>query len=283
LQQLRDDLLDLRADVDAGLDFSDEDLDVVGIEDLLKRLGKAMAMVTLVGKQVEQRGLAERQFRAVLAGRPNAGKSSLFNAITGGRALVSAEAGTTRDYLVQRIELHGVEMELVDTAGRRRSAHAIEAAAQELCREQAEMADLLLLCVPGELDLFEEEDSLVLRQAPPVLLIATMTDAQAPATGRLPTSARTGAGLDDLRRELADRARSWSRPALAPSLSRCRHHVAACLDHLRRAHAAVLDSDPAEVLAMELHGALDELGEMVGAVYTDDLLDRIFSRFCIGK
>jgi tRNA modification GTPase len=283
LQQLRDDLLDLRADVEAGLDFSDEDLEVVGAEDLLKRLGKAMAMVTLVGKQVEQRGLAERPFRAVLAGRANAGKSSLFNAITGGRALVSAEAGTTRDYLVQRIELQGVELELVDTAGRRRSDHAIEAAAQELGREQAEFADLLLLCVPGTLDLFEDEDELHVRQTPPVLLIATMTDAQSPAAGRLATSAKTGAGLDELRHALADRARSWARPALAPSLSRCRHHVVACLDHLRRAHGAVLYGDPAEVLAMELHGALDQLGEMVGAVYTDDLLDRIFSRFCIGK
>jgi tRNA modification GTPase len=66
-------------------------------------------------------------------------------------------------------------------------------------------------------------------------------------------------------------------------LSRCRHHVSACLEHLRRAHAVALYGDPPEVLAMELHGALDQLGEMVGAVYTDDLLDRIFSRFCIGK
>ena len=283
LQQLRDDLLDLRADVEAGLDFSDEDLQFVDVEDLLKRLGKAMALVTLVGKQVEHRGLAERPFRAVLAGRPNAGKSSLFNALSGGRALVSPEAGTTRDYLVQRIELHGVDLELVDTAGRRSSNHVLERQAQDLGREQAEVADLLLLCVPGEIDLSIDEDELVIRQTPPVLLIATMTDEQPASAGRLATSARTGAGLDQLRRELAERARSWARPALAPSLSRCRHHVAACLDHLRRAHAVVLYSDPAEVLAMELHGALDQLGEMVGAVYTDDLLDRIFSRFCIGK
>ncbi len=283
LQQLRDDLLDLLADVEAALDFSEEDLQFVDVEALLKRLGKAMALVTLVGKQVDQRGLAERPFRAVLAGRPNAGKSSLFNALSGGRALVSPEAGTTRDYLVQRLELHGVELELVDTAGRRRSSHALERQAQELGREQADEADLLLLCVPGATALSEDENELCVRQSPPVLLIATMTDKEPAGEGRLATSAKTGDGLDELRLELAERARSWARPALAPSLSRCRHHIAACLEHLRRAHAAVLYSDPAEVLAMELHGALDQLGEMVGAVYTDDLLDRIFSRFCIGK
>jgi tRNA modification GTPase len=70
---------------------------------------------------------------------------------------------------------------------------------------------------------------------------------------------------------------------VGPSLSRCRHHVEACLLHLRQAHAVVLNQDPPELLALELRGGLDQLGAMVGAVYTDDLLDRIFSRFCIGK
>jgi len=82
---------------------------------------------------------------------------------------------------------------------------------------------------------------------------------------------------------LAERAAAHSRPVLAPSLSRCRGHVATCLDHLRRAHEMVLFEEPAELLALEIRLVLDQLGEMVGAVYTDDLLDRIFSRFCIGK
>ena len=82
---------------------------------------------------------------------------------------------------------------------------------------------------------------------------------------------------------LAERAQTHEKPALAPSLSRCRAHVEACLTHLRRAHALVLEDDPPEMLALELRETLEQLGEMVGAVYTDDLLDRIFSRFCIGK
>jgi tRNA modification GTPase len=113
--------------------------------------------------------------------------------------------------------------------------------------------------------------------------VVTKCDQAVPPPGRLATSAVTGEGLDELRRLVADRARAHARPALAPSLSRCRHHVAACLKHLQQAHGAVLFEEPPELLALELRGALDELGEMVGAVYTDDLLDRIFSRFCIGK
>jgi tRNA modification GTPase len=97
------------------------------------------------------------------------------------------------------------------------------------------------------------------------------------------TSAVTGAGLDDLLRVLAEHAGRRAQPALAPSLSRCRAHVEACLTHLRRAHALVLEDDPPELLALELRDTLEQLGEMVGAVCTDDLLDRIFSRFCIGK
>jgi tRNA modification GTPase len=113
--------------------------------------------------------------------------------------------------------------------------------------------------------------------------VTTKCDLQPPPPDRLATSAVTGVGIEGLRLELAERARTRRQPALAPSLSRCRHHVEACLEHLRRAHDLVLHQEPAELLALELRGALDQLGEMVGAVYTDDLLDRIFSRFCIGK
>jgi len=284
LQELREDLLNLLADVEAGLDFSDEDLQFVGQEDLLRRLAKGLALVTLAGKQVEQRAVGERPFRVVLAGQPNVGKSSLFNAL--GRspsALVSPEEGTTRDYLVQWLDIDGVTIELVDTAGWRPVNGAIEEQAQTLGREQLGQADLVLLCQESGSELTSEENKLLARGEPPVLHIGTKCDVGEVLTGGLATSAVTGEGLEKLRGLLAVRARARARPALAPSLSRCRHHVAACLDHLRRAHSAALFGDPPEVLALELRGALDQLGEMVGAVYTDDLLDRIFSRFCIGK
>jgi tRNA modification GTPase len=284
LQELRDDLLNLLADVEAGLDFCEEDIHFVDQRELLTRLAKGMALVTLVQKQLDQRSLGERPFRVVLAGRPNVGKSSLFNALAGAAAaLVSPQPGTTRDYLVVRLELAGTRIELVDTAGWRDTHDAIEEQAQVLGREQTEAADLILLCLEAGHSLTEAEQTALAQPDPPVLGIATKCDLATPAPDWLPTSAPTGLGLTALRSLLAERARSHARPVLAPSLSRCRHHVAECLNHLRQAHAVVLHEEPPELLALELRGALDQLGEMVGAVYTDDLLDRIFSRFCIGK
>jgi tRNA modification GTPase len=280
LQELRGELLDLLADVEAGLDFTEEDITFVGQEDLLMRLSKGLALITLLGKQLEQRSLAGGAFRVVLAGPPNVGKSSLFNALAGASALVSPEPGTTRDYLVRRLDLGGVPVDLVDTAGWQETADTIGAQAQALGRNQAEQADLVLLCLEGGQNPDPSSGSGSLT---PVVVVSTKCDLTAPPPGLLATSTVTGAGLDALRELLAQRAAAHTQPALAPSLSRCRHHVDACLAHLRQAHATVLFEEPPELLALELRGALDQLGEMVGAVYTDDLLDRIFSRFCMGK
>jgi tRNA modification GTPase len=281
LDGLRDDLLNLLADVEAGLDFADEDISFVGRDDLLTRLAKGLAQVTLVRKQLDGRGRSDRPFRAVLVGRPNAGKSSLYNALTGAEAIVSPQPGTTRDYLVHRLDLDGVPMELVDTAGRQTARDAIDAQAQDLGRGVAERADLLLVCIPSGTEPDADEGQLLATGS--AVAIVTRCDLAAALPGRLGTSAVTGQGIAELRALLAERAKAKREPPLAPSLSRCRHHVDACLDHLRKAHNAVLFDDPPEVLALELRAALEELGAMVGAVYTDDLLDRIFSRFCIGK
>ena len=276
LSGLRDDLLNLLADVEAALDFSEEDVQFVASEEVLHRLAAGLARLTSLRRQLQERATAERPFRGALVGPTNAGKSSLFNAL-GGVALVSATPGTTRDYLTQRLEIDGIPIELIDTAGWRETGDAIEHQAQELGAAEARDADLLLLCrEAGQPHTQPLEANTV--------LIATKCDlVGTPANGGLPTSAYTGKGLRELKALLVERAKARPQPALAPSLSRCRHHVEACLEHLRKAHSCVLFEEPAEVLALELRGALDQLGEMVGAIYTDDLLDRIFSRFCIGK
>jgi tRNA modification GTPase len=285
LQELRDDLLDLLAEVEAGLDFAEEDIHFVSRDELLKRLARGMAQVTILQRQLTQRAVDRRAFRVVLAGEPNAGKSSLFNALAGAAAaLVSPEPGTTRDYLVRNLKIDQVLIELVDTAGWQETNSVIGEQAQSLGREQAEQADLVVWCVEAGKPATAAERALLARKGKAAVVgVATKCDLAPGAPSLVATSAVTGLGLDELRTLLGERGRSHFRPGLAPSLSRCRHHVDALLEHLRQAHAAVLYEDPPEVLALELRGALDELGEMVGAVYTDDLLDRIFSRFCIGK
>ncbi len=281
LDGLRDDLLNLLADVEAGLDFVDEDISFVGRTDLLTRLARGLAQLTLVRKQLDGRGRSDRPFRAVLVGRPNAGKSSLFNALAGATAIVSPIPGTTRDYLIHRLDLDGVPVELVDTAGRQDAIDLIDDQAQRLGLDAAQRADLLLVCIPADLEADAAEQQLL--AGPNAVAVATQCDRATSPPGRLATSAVTGQGLDELRCLLIERAKAKREPPLAPSLSRCRHHVDACLEHLRKAHNTVLFDDPPEVLALELRAGLEELGAIVGAVYTDDLLDRIISRFCIGK
>lgn len=278
VRALREDLLNLLADIEAGLDFADEDIQFVQADAMLKRLGAALAHVLLLKRQLARRAVSHRPFRIALAGPPNAGKSSLFNAFVGrDAALVSDEPGTTRDYLEKAIDIEGMKVELIDTAGLRETDGEVEATAQSLGRQQTVQADLVVWCIPCD------ESQADIEFPPNALRVATKVDL-APAPAGLPaTSAHTGSGLSELRTRLADHVRQAGHAALTPSLSRCSHHVDACLQHLQNAHAIVIEEGMPELLAVEVRLAVEQLGAMVGAVYTEDLLDRIFSRFCIGK
>jgi tRNA modification GTPase len=308
LHALREDLLNLLADVEAALDFADEDVEFVGKTETLTRIAAALARLTNLQRQLDSRTVSGRPIRVALVGLPNAGKSSLFNALAGGpAALVSPEAGTTRDYLTRTLDLGGVPVELIDTAGWQDGADTIAEQAQRLGREQAARADVILWCVePG--GPFDPADEARLRATgAEVLRVETKADLASRAghgTGLVanrvpddvpnnppvytggspvPVSVIAPGGTDALRAALTDGVLSLARPPLAPSQSRCRHHVEACIARLREAHRHAVLDDPPELLALALRSALDPLGEMVGAVYTNDLLDRIFSRFCIGK
>jgi tRNA modification GTPase len=269
--------------VEAGLDFTEEDIQFADKRDVLLRLGAGLAHLTNLRRQLDDRAVSARPFRVALVGDPNAGKSSLFNALAGvPAAIVSPVPGTTRDYVTRSVTLLGTNVELIDTAGWQESGNTIEEQAQRLGREQAIRADLVLWCVPADQWRAEPREPPGYDPAKTVTVL-TKADLANPITDLPTTSAKTGRGIADLRRLLSERARGARAPALAPSLSRCRHHVEKALAHLKTAHHAALFDEPAELFALELRLALDQIGEMAGAVYTDDLLDRIFSRFCIGK
>lgn len=296
IASLRHDLLDLLADLEAGLDFVEEDIEFVERSDLIERLGMAADGLDRLHRQASERMQSTGRLRIVLAGLPNAGKSTLFNALAGeSAALVSDVEGTTRDYLRAPVDWDGLSVELVDTAGWEESTADIMQHAQRLRDEQVAEADFVVWCTASDLagPLREADDRLfdgLLREREAVLRILTKSDKYVPADSAgcntIPISAASGAGLVELREAIGARlseGRRGSRHLLGMTAARCRESLSRAVSSLQQAREAALTGAGDELLAVELRDALDHLGRILGAVYTDDILDRIFSKFCIGK
>jgi tRNA modification GTPase len=281
---LRDRLLDILAHLEAGLDFVDEaDVDPLSHAALAANLAAAAAEVAALAARLRGRDRPEGHPRVVLVGPPNAGKSRLFNALLGGdHALVSPQAGTTRDYLAAPCDCAGVAVELIDTAGIEPATSAIAARAQDLRCDQVEQADLLLACRSADTDAVA-----TISTDRPRLDVWTKCDVAPPPPGAatLLTSAATGAGLAALRTAIA--AALYGRAAEddlpTGTAARCRSSLVRASESLEGASATLIQSGGDELVAIDLRQALDELGKVVGAVVTDDILDRIFRKFCIGK
>ena len=290
LKTLRERLLDILAHLEANLDFNDEaDVDELGRSELSESLASSAAELAALADRLKGRDRPEGLPSVVLVGAPNAGKSRLFNALLGReRALVSAIPGTTRDYLSARCECDGLSIRLTDTAGEDEATSAIEIRARDFRAEQAERADLLLVCTPSDA-LFH----LPLPILPPPLpdhrrlLVTTKCDLE-PLAGpseAIATSAATGAGLTMLRKAIALTLRSQTvEDDLATTTgARCRESLIRASESLAAAAIAVGLSLGDELVAIDLRQAIDDLGRVVGVVVTDDILDRIFRKFCIGK
>jgi len=291
LQRLRDRLMDLLAHVEAGLDFADEDIEFITAEDLRRRLDESSDEIAQLAAQVSSRGHADEQFRVVLMGWPNVGKSSLMNALLGEpAALVSQRAGTTRDYLARPANIHSLHCRLIDTAGWETGAGGpLTEAAQTLSGQQAGQAHVQLFCLDAtrHLNAWERE---MLATPPPAsrILVLTKTDGLRSTDLHLDavqTSSLTGAGLAELRqaiyRCIADGLKSTD--VVAGTVLRCGESLRQAAGAVQRARQAAANAAGEELVAAEVRVALDELAQVVGAVYTEDILDRIFSRFCIGK
>ena len=288
--RLRGDLLDLLADLEAGLDFADEAIEFVSHGALVGRLGLARDSVGSLLEQAGNRMRPAPRARVVLAGPPNAGKSTLFNRLLGSRAaLVSEVAGTTRDYLEAEIVLQGVAVTLIDTAGLEGTATGIGREAQTHRRRQTDVADLVIWCDPVDQAPLEPPVDSVPAASDRVLRVVTKGDLadSAAASQDLPAvSALTGAGLPQLVSTIASRLSrpaSGARQLVGTTAARSRESLIEARAALDRALAIARHEEDQELLAIEVRAALHELGKIAGAVYTDDLLDRIFSRFCIGK
>lgn len=302
VRALRDRILDTRALVEAHLDFPEEDLPPDVEAEITTDLAAIGTAVAELAATFDRGRLAREGLRVALVGRPNVGKSSLMNAILGReRALVSAEAGTTRDYIEEPAALGAVRVLLCDTAGLRVAGGEVERAGIERTRALVQSSDAVIVVLDASAPL-EAEDALVLAtcRARPRVVARNKVDlvsawepdevgrfSEASSGARcVAVSARTGEGLTDLLEAvrqavgLADRAGEVE----VPLVTRARHHVALLETRaaLQRAARALRESG-LEMVSCELQSATAELDRLVGASDVEGVLDRVFSRFCVGK
>jgi tRNA modification GTPase len=298
IHTLRDALIHLRMLVEATLDFPEEEIDFLQKADATGQLARLQLQLAAVQQRARQGALLREGIKVVIAGQPNAGKSSLLNALAGAElAIVSAVAGTTRDVVSQTIQIHGVPLHVADTAGLRESSDEVEQIGVARAWGQIESADAVLFLhdlTRAHLDDYAAADAEILaglRQklpaSVPVLDVWNKQDA-APATHPeqgIALSAKTGLGIEALREQLLTMA-GWQAVPEGVYLARARHvqalarvetHLALAASHLV-AQAQLLD-----LLAEELRLAQNALNEITGEFGADDLLGVIFSRFCIGK
>lgn len=285
LEELRSKLLDALALLSYDIDFPEEDDGPVEREDVVAALAAARETVATL---LETAALGERVRRGalvVLAGRPNAGKSSLFNALLRSeRALVTEIPGTTRDTIEADLDLDGWPVRLADTAGLRTSDDRLEQMGIEVSRRYLEAADLILLCAEAGRPLDAEETALAAESR--TMVVRTKGDLAGGAPG-LVVSATTLAGLGSLTRVLVDRlfGEVELHADLDPMLTRERHRLALvrAAEALDEARVQLGDDGDAVLVAHHVRRAVMALEELVGVIDVEELLGAIFGRFCVGK
>jgi len=303
----RDALVKLLAHVEAGMDFGEEDIQFIEQRELKEKIGKMVGALEKLIDSAQEGRIIREGIRTVILGRPNVGKSSLLNAILDmDRAIVSKIPGTTRDVLEESVMVDGVMIRLFDTAGLRETTDELEQEGMTRAEEAIKQADVLMMTFDQSQPLTEQDLGFLTRykEQPRVLILnkhdlpphVSLDDVKKIVkdhnpqnehqTAYVQASAKTGEGMDQLKRSLKTLAIGKRHEAGDSVLvSRLRHKVLLqqAAGALHNALAAIEDTHSAECLALELRVALQALGEIVGVVTNEDILDQIFKEFCIGK
>ena len=299
LQPIKQKLIELIATLEAGIDFAEDDISVLPADQILQRIAVVRAPLDELAASFAYGKIVHEGLTLAIVGRPNVGKSSLFNRLVEReRAIVTATPGTTRDLVSETVAIGGIPVKLVDTAGIRRALDEAESIGIRKSMEALADADLVLVVVDASQPLAEEDDQLLSRATIAVenkcdLKTRVETAEQSPVEGgdnkkaaRVRTSATTGEGIPELRNEIL---RHIGGEAGAPTetgfLTNLRHQerVRESLTALSASKAAIENKVPHEMLLLDLYSALRPLDELTGATTTDDILNLIFSTFCIGK
>jgi len=322
LTSIRNELIAILAELEAQLDFAEEDIEFISDNVLLTKLEVATNQLDAIVDQISGRHVTEEKFTIVLTGLPNAGKSSLFNCLLDeSKAIVTNIAGTTTDYVTGELSHSGVTIQLIDTAGVEQidsvekvetDANQIQASAQDARQERIDRANLCIQCVAADAppDVWSQAltEPTSANDAPSILVItqtdrplapqavaaldrinsrSTETDSNNLAFSHvLRTSSLTSAGIDDLRKTLfriAIESQSSDSPIVGSTLRRTTDSLIDSAKSVQRAKQAASSAIGEELVAAEIRDALGHLGCVVGTVYTDDILDVVFGQFCIGK
>ncbi|GAB5098514.1 tRNA uridine-5-carboxymethylaminomethyl(34) synthesis GTPase MnmE [Caballeronia sp. HLA56] len=297
IHALVEDVINLRMLVEATLDFPEEEIDFLEAADARGKLARIRERLNTVLADARQGALLREGLSVVLAGQPNVGKSSLLNALAGAElAIVTPIAGTTRDKVAQTIQVEGIPLHIIDTAGLRDTEDEVERIGIERTWGEIERADVVLHLLDARNGMTSEDDAIAARfpDGVPVVRVLNKTDlAGAPAASRdadgdarqVNLSAKTGEGIA-LLREMLLKVAGWQAGAESVYLARERHLIAlrAAREHLALAAAhADQNSQALDLFAEELRLAQENLNAITGEFSSDDLLGVIFSRFCIGK
>jgi tRNA modification GTPase len=291
LKPVKEQLLELIALLEAGIDFAEDDVSVAPAEEILRRLEPMESAIAALAASFAYGKLVHEGFTLAIVGRPNVGKSSLFNRLLEqDRAIVTEIPGTTRDVVSETASLGGIPVKLLDTAGIRQGQDVVESLGIERSYQAMADADLTLVVVDASQTLTQEDETLIqrARETGKALIAANKSDLarQLNVPDALPVSAFTGAGIDDLRQAImetiAPEGRLEQEGGFITSL---RHEqlLRESGEALAQARTATSVGIPHEMLLLDLYAALRPIDAITGATTADDILNRIFSTFCIGK
>lgn len=291
IQPAKEQLVELISLLEAGIDFAEDDVSVAPAEEILHRIDGVEHEVRVLAASFAAGKLVYQGFTLAIVGRPNVGKSSLFNRLLEqDRAIVTDIPGTTRDTVSEATSIQGIPVRLVDTAGIREGKDVVESLGIERSFQAMADADLTLLVLDVSAPLSKEDESLIERlQERKPLLVGNKSDLPVHLSGLpdlLPVSAVTGSGVEALKQAIL--ARLAPEGLAAPesgSITNIRHEalLRETIEALANSRRAVEFSIPHEMLLLDLYAALRPLDAITGATTADDILNRIFSTFCIGK